>query len=77
VGLFMTIIVLAMRRRLRLFFRYVDLKKKCVGYSSVMNFEGRSGSSHKKFVDLFARFMERTYANEPWTMPSDPGPDSL
>jgi hypothetical protein len=46
-GLFMTIIVVALKRRLRptlrVFFRYVDLKKKRVGYPSVMSFEGQSG----------------------------------
>jgi hypothetical protein len=68
----MTIIVLALRRRLRLtlgvFFRYVDLKKKRVGYPSVMTFESQSGS--QKICDLFARFIERTYADKPW-VPSD------
>jgi hypothetical protein len=42
-GLLIMIIVLALRRGLRLtlgvFFRYVDLKKKRVGYPSVMNFQ--------------------------------------
>jgi hypothetical protein len=69
-GLLMMIIVLALRRRLRptlrVFFRYVDLKKKRVGYPSVMNFEGQLGSGSQEICDLFARFMERTYANEPW-----------
>jgi hypothetical protein len=60
-GLLMTIIVLALRRRLkptlRVFFWYDDLKKKRVGYPSVLNFEW-------------------TYANKPW-VPSDPGPDDV
>jgi hypothetical protein len=74
-GLIMTIIVLALRRRLRVFFRYyVDLKKKRVGYPSVINFEGQSRLESQEICNLFARFMERTYANEPW-VPSDPGPD--
>jgi hypothetical protein len=35
-----------------------------------MNFKGQSGSGSQEICDLFARFMERTYANEPW-VPSD------
>jgi hypothetical protein len=35
-----------------------------------MNFEGQSGSG--EIGDLFARLMERTYANKPW-VPSDQG----
>jgi hypothetical protein len=70
----MTIIVLALRRRfrptLRVFFRYADLR---VGYSSVITFEGQSGSGSQEICDLFVRFMERTYAIKPW-VPSDPGP---
>jgi hypothetical protein len=38
-----------------------------------MNFEGQSGSGSQETCDLFARFIERTYANKPW-VPSDPGP---
>jgi hypothetical protein len=68
-GLLMTIIVLAFKKRLRpslrVFFGYVDLKKKRVGYTFVMNFEGQSGSRSEKICDLFAKLMERTYANEP------------
>jgi hypothetical protein len=82
-GLLMTTIVLALRRRLRptlrVFFRYVNhvnLKKKRVGHPSVMNFEGQSGLGSQEICDLFARFMERTYANEPWG-PSNPGPDDV
>jgi hypothetical protein len=56
------------------FFWYVDLKKKRVGYPSVMNFEGKSGSGSQEIGDLFARLIERTYANELWLL-SDPGPD--
>jgi hypothetical protein len=48
-GLLMTIIVLALRRKLRLtlgvFFRYADLKKKRVGYPSANQDQG-----HRKFV---------------------------
>jgi hypothetical protein len=56
----------------------VDLKKKRVSYpsDSVMNFEGQSGLGSQEICDLFARFMERTYANEPW-VPSDTGPNDV
>jgi hypothetical protein len=62
----MMIIVLALRRRLRptlrVFFMYVDLKKKRVGYPSVMNFEGQSGSQEICAVCEFygADICERT-----------------
>jgi hypothetical protein len=55
---------------------YVDLKKKCVRYPSVMNFEGQSGSGSQEICDLFAGFIVRTYADEPW-VPSDPGPGDV
>jgi hypothetical protein len=35
-----------------------------------------SGSGSHEICDLFARFLERTYAGEPWG-PSDPGPDDV
>jgi hypothetical protein len=40
-GLLMTIIVLSLRKRLRptLRLKYVDLRKRYVGYPSVINFE--------------------------------------
>jgi hypothetical protein len=79
-GLLMTIIVLALRRRLRPtlrdFFRYVNLKKKRVGYSSVINFEGQLGSRSQEICDLFVRFMKQTYANELW-VPLNPGLDDV
>jgi hypothetical protein len=34
------------------FLRYVDLKKKRVGYPSVMDFEGHSGSGSQEICDL-------------------------
>jgi hypothetical protein len=37
-----------------------------------MNFESQSGSGSQETCDLFAGFIERTYANELW-VPSDPG----
>jgi hypothetical protein len=53
-GLLMTIIVLALKTRLRpilrVFFGYVDLNKKRVNYPSVMNFEGNRDRGHMKFV---------------------------
>jgi hypothetical protein len=41
-----------------------------------MNFEGQSGSGSQETCDLFARFIERTYANKSW-VPSDPGPGDV
>jgi hypothetical protein len=41
-----------------------------------MNFEGQSGSGSQAICDLFAGFIERTYADEPW-VPSDPVPDDV
>jgi hypothetical protein len=72
---------LSLKRRLRptprvFFKRFVDLKKKCVDYSSVMDFEGQLGSGSQEICDLFVRFIEQTYANEPW-VPLEPGPDDV
>jgi hypothetical protein len=52
------------------------LRKKRVGFPSVMNFEGQSGSESQEICDLFAKFMKGTYANDPW-VPSDLGPDDV
>jgi hypothetical protein len=83
-----TITVLGLQRRSKAtpkdLFGYVDLKKKRVGYPSVMDFEGRLASDpimsmswykiRKKIADvLFANFIQRTYADDVW-VPSDPGP---
>jgi hypothetical protein len=46
------------------FFGYVDLNKKRVGYPSVMHFEGRLASSPEEVCDLFAEFIQRTYADD-------------
>jgi hypothetical protein len=58
---FMTIIVLALKRRLRptlrVFFGYVYLKKKPVGYPFVMSFEDQSGSVSQEICDLFVGLM--------------------
>jgi hypothetical protein len=48
------------------FFGYLDLKKKRVGYPSVMHFEGRLASG------FFADFIQRTYADDVW-VPFDAG----
>jgi hypothetical protein len=42
------------------FFGYVDLKKKRIGYSSVMHFEGKFASGPEEICDLFAAFIQRT-----------------
>jgi hypothetical protein len=52
----------------------VDLKKKLVGYPSVMHFESRLASSPDDICNLFADFIQRTYADDVW-VPSAPGPD--
>jgi hypothetical protein len=40
----------------------VDLKKKRVDYPSVMHFEGRLASGLDDICNLFADFIQRTYA---------------
>jgi hypothetical protein len=75
-GLLMTIIVLALKRRLRQTLKKFDLKKKRVGYPSVMSFEDQSGSESQEICDLFAGLIERTYANKP-RVPSNPGPGDV
>jgi hypothetical protein len=56
------------------FFGYVDLKKKRVGYPSVMHFEGRLASGPDDTCNVFADFIQRTYADDVWGL-SDHGPD--
>jgi hypothetical protein len=46
------------------FFGYVDLKKKHVGYPSVMHFEGHLASDPEDICDLFAEFIQRTYTED-------------
>jgi hypothetical protein len=58
------------------FFGYVDLKKKRVGYPSVMHFERRMASGPEKICDLFAEYIQRTYTDDVW-VPSDPGPEHV
>jgi hypothetical protein len=42
----------------------VDLKKKRVDYPSVMHFEGRLASGLDDICNLFADFIQRTYADD-------------
>jgi hypothetical protein len=60
----------------RPFFGYADLKKKRVGYPSVMHFEGRLASGPEEICDLFAEFIQQTYTNDVW-VPSDLGPEHV
>jgi hypothetical protein len=60
----------------RLFFWYVDLKKKRVGYPSVIHFEGCLVSGPEEICDLFAELVQRTYTVDVW-VPSDPGPEHV
>jgi hypothetical protein len=53
-----------------------DLKKKRVGYPSVMHFEGHLASGLEKICDLFAEFIQRTYTDDVW-VPSDLGPEHM
>jgi hypothetical protein len=55
------------------FLGYVELKKKRVGYPSIMHFEDCLGSSPEKICDLSAEFIQRTYTDDVW-LPYDPGP---
>jgi hypothetical protein len=47
----------------RVFFSYVDLNKKRVGYPSVVHFDGRLASGPDDICDLFADFIQQTYAD--------------
>jgi hypothetical protein len=44
--------------------------------SSVMHFEGHLESGPDDICNLFADFIQRTYADDAW-VPSDPGPDVM
>jgi hypothetical protein len=48
------------------FFGYVDLKTKCVGYRSVMHFEGCLAAGPDDICNLFADFIPQTYADDVW-----------
>jgi hypothetical protein len=50
--------------------------KKCVGYLSVMRFEGRMTFGPEEICDLFANFIQRSYSDYVW-VPSDPGPEHV
>jgi hypothetical protein len=52
----------------RTFFGYVDLKKKRFGYPSVMHFESRLASGPDDICNLFADFMQQTYADDVWVL---------
>jgi hypothetical protein len=51
----------------------VNLKKKLVGYPSLMHFEGCLASGPDNICGLFANLIQRTYADDVW-LASDPGP---
>jgi hypothetical protein len=55
----------------RPFFGYVDLKKKRVGYPSVLHFEGRLAYGPEEICYPFAELIQRTYTDDVW-VPSDP-----
>jgi hypothetical protein len=58
------------------FFGYVDLKKKRVGYPTVVYFKGRLASCPDQICDLVAEFIQRTYTDDVW-VPSDPGTEHV
>jgi hypothetical protein len=45
------------------FFKFVALKKKCVGYPSSMHFAGESASGSENICNLFAHFFGEVYAD--------------
>jgi hypothetical protein len=57
-------------------FGYVNFKEKRVGYSSIMHFKGSLASGPDNICNLFAYFIQRTYADDAW-VPSDPESDLL
>jgi hypothetical protein len=69
-GVLTMIIVLVSRQLSKLtqevFYGYVDLKKKRVGYPSVISFEDGSASGSQEARDLFGEFIERTYVYDSW-----------
>jgi hypothetical protein len=46
------------------FFGYVDLKKKRIGYPSVMHFEGCLVSGLEEIGALFAEFKQQSYTDD-------------
>jgi hypothetical protein len=56
------------------FFGYVDLKKKRVGYPTVIHFKGHLASGPDDICNIFADFIQRTYDDNVWVT-SDPGTD--
>lgn len=47
----------------KIFFEYVNMKRKTTGYPSVMSLDNRTSSSMSDICDLFADFFERTYSS--------------
>jgi hypothetical protein len=66
----------AIKSDLRAIFGYVGLKQERVGYPSVMHFKGRLAYLPDDIYDIFADFIQRTYADDVWVT-SDPGPDLM
>jgi hypothetical protein len=58
------------------FFKFVDLKKNRVGLPSVMKFKDEVATTTEAKCELFAKFIQSSYANDEWE-PSDPGPEVL
>jgi hypothetical protein len=54
----------AIKSKLKTFFGYVDLKKKRVGYPTVMHFEGRMASGPDDICNIFADFIQQTYVDD-------------
>jgi hypothetical protein len=53
----------------------VDLKKKRVGYPSVMHLDGILAFGPNDICNLIADFVQRAYYVHDLWVPSDPGPD--
>jgi hypothetical protein len=58
------------------FFKYVDLKKNRVGLPSVTKFEEKVATTAEAKCEVFAEFIQSTYADEEW-VPPDPGPEVI
>jgi hypothetical protein len=58
------------------FFKFVDLKKNRVGLPSVMKFKDEVATTTETKCELFAKFIQSSYANDEWE-PSDPGREVL
>jgi hypothetical protein len=58
------------------FFKYVNLKKNRIGFSSVMKFENKNATTNEEKCELFAKFIQRSYSDDQW-VPSETGPTVL